>query len=90
MEVIKEYVEEMLKKSNNTADKLIIDDILDIAKGVYHSYNDYVECKRMIIEMVRTHNNYFIMDKNNTYHINYWVEPVIISKDVFCYIVSKR
>lgn len=90
MKVIKEYVEEMLKKSNNTADRLIIDDILDISNGLYPTYSDYVDYKQMIIEMVREHNNKCFNPHNENYRFTYYVEPIILTKDIFCYIVSKN
>lgn len=89
MEVIKEYVEEMLKKSNNTVDRLLIDDILDISNGVYKSYDDYVEYKQKIIDMVRKHNNQCFNPHNENYSFTYYVEPVILSQVVFYYIVNK-
>lgn len=89
MEVMKEYVEEMLKKSKNSVDKLLIDDIFDISNGLYKSYDDYVEYKQKIIEMVRNHNNQCFNPHNENYRFTYYVEPVIINKDYFDYIVSK-
>lgn len=89
MEITKEYVEEMLKKSNNTVDRLLIDDILDISNGLYKSYDDYVEYKQKIIEMVRNHNNQCFNPHNENYRFTYYVEPVILSKVVFYYIVNK-
>lgn len=92
MKVIKEYVEEMLKKSNNTVDRLIIDDIVDILNGLYPTYTDYVDYKQRIIEMVRNYNNsnqYFNPNDGN-YKFTYYAEPVILTKDIFCYIVSKN
>ena len=89
MELIKEYVEEMINNSNNTVDRLLIDDILDISNGVYKSYEDYVEHKRNIVDMVRKHNNQFLNPHNENYSFTYYVEPVILSKVVFYYIVNK-
>lgn len=91
MKVIEEYVEEMLKRSNYTVNKLLIDDILDISKGLYKSYEDYIEYKRNIVEMVRNHNNnnQYFNPHNENYRFTYYGEPVIIGKDYFNYIVSK-
>lgn len=90
MGVIKEYIEEMIKKGNNTQDKLLIDDILDISKGLYKSYDDYVEYKQKIIDMVRDHNSQYFNPHNENYRFTYYVEPVIINKYYFDYIVSKK
>lgn len=89
MDVMKEYVEEMIKKSNNTRDKLLIDDILDISMGIYHSYNDYVEYKQKIIDMAMSHNSKCFSQNKENYRFTYYVEPVILSKDYFDYIVNK-
>ena len=90
METIDEYVEEMINNSNNTVDRLLIDDILDISNGVYKSYEDYVEYKQKIIEMVRNHNNQCFNPHNENYRFTYYVEPVILSQVVFYYIVNKK
>lgn len=90
MEVIDECVEEMIKKSNNTRDKLLIDDILDISSGVYHSYNDYVEHKQRIIEMVREHNNKCFNPSTEEYRFTYYIEPVILNEQDFAYLISKN
>ena len=90
MKVIKEYVEKMLKKSNNTVDRLIIDDILDISNGLYPTYTDYVDYKQMMIEMIREHNMKSFNKNDGNYKFTYYVEPVILTKDIFCYIVSKN
>ena len=90
MEIINECVEQMVKESNNVTNKLIIDDILDISMGIYPSYNDYVEYKRNIIDMVRNHNNQCFNPHNENYRFTYYVEPVILNEQDFDYIVSKR
>ena len=89
MEEINAHVEEMINNSNNTVDRLLIDDILDISNGVYKSYEDYVEHKKRIIEMVRNHNNKCFNPHNENYSFTYYVEPVILSQVVFYYIVNK-
>ena len=66
-----------------------INDILDISNGVYKSYEDYVEHKKRIIEMVRNHNNKCFNPHNENYSFTYYVEPVILSQVVFYYIVNK-
>lgn len=90
MKTIDECVEEMIKEKNNVIDKLLINDILDISRGIYPSYKDYVDYKKVIIEMIRKNNNYCRMDCDNNHTFTYYVEPVIINEDVFCYIVSKN
>ena len=90
MKTIDKFVEKTLKNSNNTVDRLIIDDILDISNGLYKSYEDYVEHKQEIIEMIREHNNKCFNPNNENYRFTYYVEPVILSQVVFYYIISKR
>ena len=90
MKTIDKFVEKTLKNSNNTVDRLIIDDILDISNGLYKSYEDYVEHKQEIIEMIREHNNKCFNPHNENYRFTYYVEPVILSQVVFYYIISKR
>ena len=43
MEAIKDYIKKMQEESNNIKNKQIIDDIIDISKGLYNTYDDYVK-----------------------------------------------
>lgn len=92
MGVIKEYVEEMRVNLNETINKLIIDDIFDISNGLYNSYDDYLEQKQRITEMVRNHNNnnQYFNPHNENYRFTYYAEPVLLSQVVFNYIVNKN
>ena len=90
MEVIYEFVEEMQKKLNDNINKLIINDIFDISNGLYSSYDDYLEHKKIIIEMVRKNNNKFFNPNKEEYRYTYYCEPVILNEKDFYYIVSKK
>lgn len=90
MEAIYECVEEMQRKLNDTINKLIIDDIFDISNGLYSSYDDYVEHKQKIVEMVREHNNQCFNPHNENYRFTYYAEPVILNEKDFAYIISKN
>ena len=89
MEAIKDYTEEMQEASRNIISQLIIDDIFNIAQGAYKNYNDYVNIKQRIIEDFRKLNNSCLMVGNNKYTFTYYVEPLIITKNDFDYIISK-
>lgn len=90
MEAIDKFVEEMQRKLNDTINKLIIDDIFDISNGLYSSYDDYVEYKQRIVEMVREHNIHCFNPNNEEYRFTYYAEPVILNEKDFAYIVSKN
>lgn len=90
MEAIYEYVEEMQRKLNDNINKLIIDDIFDISNGLYNSYDDYVEHKKRIIEMVRKNNNKLFNPHKEEYRYTYYSEPVILNEQDFAYIISKK
>lgn len=89
MEALKDYTEEIQEACNNIKNQLIIDDIFDIARGVYDSYYDYVHTKRKIIEEVREHNNSCLSIADNKYTFTYYAEPVIISEHDFYYVIDK-
>lgn len=89
MEAIKDYTEEIQEACANIKNQLIIDDIFDIARGVYNSYNDYVHAKQKIIEEVRKHNNSCLAIGDNKYTFTYYAEPVIINEHDFYYVIDK-
>ena len=92
MKEIKDYTEEIQEACKNIKNQLIIDDIFDIARGVYNSYNDYVHTKQKIIEEVRKHNNnscLAIDDKKYKYTFTYYAEPVIINEHDFYYVIDR-
>ena len=89
METIKDYTEEMQEAHRNIISQIIIDDIFNIAQGAYKNYNDYVNIKQRIIEDFRKLNNSCLMVSNNKYTFTYYVEPLIITKHDFDYIISK-
>lgn len=90
MEIINEYVEEMQRKINDTRNKLIIDDILDISNGLYSSYDDYVKHKENIVKIIREHNKLCFLQYNEEHRFTYYAEPVILNEKDFAYIISKN
>lgn len=77
-------------KPNETINKLIIDDILDISNGLYNSYDDYLEQKQRITEMVREYNNQCFNQNNEEYRFSYYFGPIVLNEKDFNYIVSKK
>lgn len=77
------------KESNNIKNKQIIDDIFDISKGLYNTYDDYVKHKQAIIEIVRKNNNQCFDTKQKIIQFTYYIEPVILNENDFNYIVSE-
>ena len=89
MEEIKDYVEVIQEESRNIKNKQIIDDIFDIASGLFKSYDDYVKYKQKIIDDVRKFNNQCLTVKDERYIFTYYIEPTIISKYDFNYIMDR-
>lgn len=89
MEEIKDYTEEMQKECNKIKNRLIIDDIFDISHGVFDTYDAYVQYKQIMIGFAREANEHKITLDEDKYIFTYTVEPVIITKDDFDYIVNK-
>ena len=89
MEEIKDYIEVIQEESHNLKNKQIIDDIFDISKGLYNTYDDYVKYKQEIIDDIKNFNKECLTIKENCYRFTYYIEPIIISEHDFNYIVSK-
>lgn len=89
MKAIKDYIEKMQEESNNIKNKQIIDDIFDISKGLYNTYDDYVKHKQEIIEIVRKNNNHCFDTKEKIIQFTYYVEPIILNENDFNYIFSE-
>lgn len=88
-EMISEYVSNIQTECNKIKNKLIIDDIFDIARGVFDTYDVYVQYKQRMIDFAREANEHQITLDEDKYIFTYTVEPVIITKDDFDYIISK-
>ena len=80
----------MRVKLNDTINKLIIDDIFDISNGLYKGYDDYVENKQKLIEMVRENNRKCFNTNDGNYRFTYYTEPIILDEKDFAYIFSKN
>lgn len=89
MEEIKDYIEVIQEESKNIKNKQIIDDIFDIASGLFKSYDDYVKYKQKIIDDIRNFNKECLTIKDSCYRFTYYIEPAIISKHDFNYIMDR-
>ena len=89
MEAIKDYTEEIQEACKNIKNQLIIDDIFDIARGVFKNYNDYVNYKQKLVDNARKFNKNCLSVKDERYIFTYYVEPVIINEHDFYYIIDK-
>ena len=88
-EMINKYVNNIQTECNKIKNKLIIDDIFDISRGVFDTYDAYVQYKQRMINFAREANERQITISEDKYIFTYTVEPIIITKDDFDYIVSK-
>lgn len=60
-----------------------------ISRGLFNTYDEYVKYKQKIIENVKNFNNQCLNIKEERYIFTYYVEPMILDKISFDYIVSK-
>ena len=88
-EMVNKYVNSIQIESNKIKNKLIIDDIFDIARGVFDTYDVYVQYKQRMINFAREANERQITIDEDKYIFTNTIEPVIITKDDFDYIVGK-
>lgn len=88
-EMLNKFANNMQTECNKIKNKLIIDDVFDIARGVFDTYDVYVQYKQKMINFAREANEHQITINEDKYIFTYTVEPVIITKDDFDYIVSQ-
>lgn len=88
-EMVNKYVNSIQIESNKIKNKLIIDDIFDIARGVFDTYDVYVQYKQRMINFAREANERQITISEDKYIFTYTIEPVIITKEDYDYIVGK-
>lgn len=86
---ISKYIEEMQKEAKKLEDRMVIDDMMAISSGKYKTYDDYLKSKMQIIaNAVEMNRNNMIMN-SSCLKFTYYVQPSILSKDVFDYIVEQ-
>lgn len=86
---ISKYIEEMQKEAKKLQDRMVIDDMMAISSGKYENYGDYLNSKRQIIEDVEEMNRNNMIVNSSYLKLTYYAEPLILSKDVFDYIVEQ-
>lgn len=86
---ISKYTEEILKQTKKLENRMVVDDIIAISLGMYETYNDYVKSKQLIIEDAKEMNRNNMIMNSNYLKFTYFVQPLIIDKDTFDYIVEK-
>ena len=89
MNEINKYTEEVKTKTNEIIIQLLIDDIFEIAQGVFTSYKEYVGYKQNVIEGVRTANNAGVVAQQDRCSFTYYVEPIILRESAFNYIIKR-
>lgn len=86
---ISKYAEELAKENQKAQNRMIIDDIMAISSGKYKTYDEYVNAKRQIIEDAEEMNRNNMIFNSSYLKFTYYVQPSILSKDVFDYIVEQ-
>ena len=84
--------DEIVKQCSTKRDEQVIDDLLDIYKGKYKSYDDYLSKTKKINEVVAYKNNELmrklVLDGSMVYE--YFLDKQVLPKEVFEYILTKR
>ena len=86
---ISKYAEELVKENRKAQNRMCIDDIMAISLGMYKTYDDYVKSKQQIIEDANEMNRNTMIFNSNYLKFTYYVQPLIIDKNTFDYIVGK-
>ena len=86
---ISKYAEELVKESQKAQNRMVIDDIMDISSGKYKTYDEYVNAKRQIIEDAEEMNRNNVIVNSSYLKFTYYVQPSILSKYVFDYILEQ-
>lgn len=86
---ISKYAEELAKENQKVQNRMVIDDIMAISSGKYKTYGDYLNSKRQIIEDAEEMNRNNMIVNSSYLKLTYYAEPLILSKDVFDYIVEQ-
>ena len=86
---ISKYAEELAKENQKAQNRMIIDDIMAISSGKYKTYAEYVNAKQQIIEDAEEMNRNNMIVNSSYLKFTYYVQPSILSKDVFDYIVEQ-
>lgn len=81
MKQLSEWLDEVVKDATQAQERMLIDDIIDIYKGEYEDYDEYLKYKKVIIEHSRE------LAKKNEMSI--CVEPILLAEPIFIYIKSK-
>ncbi len=88
-DISKHLIEEMQKEVKKLEERMVIDDMMAISSGKYKTYDDYLKSKMQIIaDAVEMNRNNTIVN-SSCLKFTYYVQPSILSKDVFDYIVEK-
>ena len=86
---IHKYTEDMQKEVKKLQDRMVVDDMMDISSGKYKTYSDYLNSKMQIISDVVEMNRKNMVVNSNYFNFTYYVQPSILNKDVFDYIMEK-
>lgn len=86
---ISRYAEELAKENRKAQNRMCIDDIMAISLGIYKTYDEYVNAKKQIIEDANEMNRNNMILNSKYLKFTYYVQPLIIDKDTFDYIIGK-
>ena len=86
---VSKYTEELIKQTKKLENRMVVDDIIAISLGMYETYGNYVNQKQQIIEYGKEMNRNNMIMNSNCLKFTYFVQPLIIDKDTFDYIVEK-
>ena len=86
---ISKYTDELVKQAQKNENRMVVDDIIAISLGMYQTYDDYAKSKQQMIEDAQEMNRNNMILNSNYLKFTYFVQPLIIDRDTFDYIVKK-
>lgn len=86
---ISEFTQKLMDEINRKQQEVIVDDIMEIQNGNFISYDSYVRQKQNLINEIEEKNELSLSTSGNLISYNFYVKPLILSKEMFEYIVKQ-
>ena len=79
MKQISEWIDEIAKAAMQAQERMLIDDIIDIYKGEYEDYGEYLKTNEQVNELTKKFQE----------EMSICVEPILLAEPIFNYIKNK-